>query len=65
MKTTERYIRANRLTQEVVFQRAHKLATKTRTATDEGSRKWLILLGGASGFEPPISRSRMKKDLKI
>jgi integrase len=28
MKTTERYIRANRLTQEVVFQRVHKLATK-------------------------------------
>lgn len=27
MKTTERYIRANRLTKEVVFQRVHKLAT--------------------------------------
>jgi len=27
MKTTERYIRSNRLTKEVIFQRVHKLAT--------------------------------------
>jgi len=29
MKTTERYIRANRLPHEVVFQRVHKLATSS------------------------------------
>ena len=70
MKTTERYIRAHRLTRQValVEKNVHKLATTMETNVNSLDGKLLTyceLLVGARGFEPPTSRSRTVRSTRL
>ena len=65
LKTTMRYIRAFQLQRDVrPLQLIHKLATRD-TAASVGSRKLLMLLVGARGFEPPTSRSQTERTTRL
>ena len=47
------------------FSTCPQIGHKTRTATFDGSRKCLVLMVGARGFEPPTSRSRTVRSTRL
>ena len=66
LKTTMRYIRAMQLQRNVRFQEFwSQISHANRTAASVGSRKLLILMVGARGFEPPTSRSQTERTTRL
>ena len=65
LKTTMRYIRAVQLQRNVGSQNFGHISHTNRTAASAGSRKLLILMVGARGFEPPTSRSQTERTTRL